>query len=187
MFKCIFCGHEFQGTQFVAARHFKQGKGCPQITDEALVDIHYNTNYKMDNKQLKRLQRCEKLHGAAPTMDADGGAGGEGQSGAAGEEDGGQGVDDAINVEGDAAQQRGEEPYTQRTGKGLVGESSGKRKEREGGGNVAPRKKMRQAAIKDVFSSQWLVDHKKKFLLLVYSHRSTSSAMMLGRSTRDTS
>ncbi|GBG82305.1 hypothetical protein CBR_g34589 [Chara braunii] len=42
MLKCVFCGHEFQGNQFVAARHFRQGKGCPEVTDEALVDIHYN-------------------------------------------------------------------------------------------------------------------------------------------------
>ncbi|GBG70801.1 hypothetical protein CBR_g8101 [Chara braunii] len=64
MLKCVFCGHEFQGNQFVAARHFRQGKGCPEVTDEALVDIHYNSEYKMSDKFLERIQRFEELHGA---------------------------------------------------------------------------------------------------------------------------
>ncbi|GBG77234.1 hypothetical protein CBR_g23562 [Chara braunii] len=148
MFKCVFCSHEFQGTQFVGARHFKQGKGCPQVTNEALVDIHFNTSYKMVNKQLERLQHYEELQGGAPAVAVDGGAGGDDKSGMVVEEDGGQEVDDMIDAEGDALQQEVEEPYTQRLGNAVVGESSGKRKEREGGGNAAPRKKMRQPAIK---------------------------------------
>ncbi|GBG87036.1 hypothetical protein CBR_g44493 [Chara braunii] len=63
MLKCVFCGHQFQGKQFVAGRHFRQGKGCPEVTDEALVDIHFNNDYKMSEKLLERIQRFEELHG----------------------------------------------------------------------------------------------------------------------------
>ncbi|GBG71290.1 hypothetical protein CBR_g8711 [Chara braunii] len=62
MLKCLFCGHEFQGNQYVAGRDFRQGKGCPTVTDEALVDIHYNNGYKLDGKILERMQRFEELH-----------------------------------------------------------------------------------------------------------------------------
>ncbi|GBG91144.1 hypothetical protein CBR_g52025 [Chara braunii] len=78
MLKCVFCGHEFQGNQFIAARHFRQGKGCPEVTDKALVDIQYNSEYKMSDKFLERVQRFKELHGAAPTVDPrqdEGGAG----------------------------------------------------------------------------------------------------------------
>ncbi|GBG83709.1 hypothetical protein CBR_g37510 [Chara braunii] len=69
MLKCVFCGHEFQGNQFVAGRHFWQGKGCLAVTDEALVDIDYNTDYKLDGKILERMRRFEELHGPEPAMD----------------------------------------------------------------------------------------------------------------------
>ncbi|GBG64421.1 hypothetical protein CBR_g44306 [Chara braunii] len=171
MINCVFCGHKFQRTQFVVARHFKQGKGCPQVTEEALVDIHYCTTYKMVDKQLERLHHYKELQGGAPAVAADGVAGGDGKSGVAVEEDEVQEVDDMIDAKGDAVQQEVEEPYTQRLGKAMVGESSRKRKEREGGGNVAQRKKMRQHAIKDVLASQWLMYHKKKFPPFVYNQQ----------------
>ncbi|GBG64498.1 hypothetical protein CBR_g45194 [Chara braunii] len=79
MLKCFFCGHEFQGNQFVAGRHFWQGKGCPKLTDEALVDIHYNTDYKLDGKILERMRRFEELHSPAPAMDPRRDEGGLGQ------------------------------------------------------------------------------------------------------------
>ncbi|GBG75203.1 hypothetical protein CBR_g19716 [Chara braunii] len=69
MLKCLFCGHEFQGNQFVSGRHFRQGKGCLTVTDEALVDIHYNTECKLDGKILERMRRFEELHGPAFAMD----------------------------------------------------------------------------------------------------------------------
>ncbi|GBG70716.1 hypothetical protein CBR_g8015 [Chara braunii] len=69
MLKCVFCGHEFQGNQFVAARHFRQGKGCPEVTNEALVDIYYNS---ADTAEAgpSAGKRKEREEGAQPTAAA---------------------------------------------------------------------------------------------------------------------
>ncbi|GBG77321.1 hypothetical protein CBR_g23651 [Chara braunii] len=66
MLKCVFCGHEFQGNQFVAARHFRQGKGCHEVTDEALVDIHYNSADTAEPGPSAG-KRKEREEGARPT------------------------------------------------------------------------------------------------------------------------
>ncbi|GBG62143.1 hypothetical protein CBR_g29342 [Chara braunii] len=146
MLKCIFCGHEFQGNQFVAARHFRQGKGCPEVTDEALVHIHYNSEYKMSDKFLERIQRFEELHGAAPAMDPRRDEGGEGE------------MRDAVGA--DTAE---------------AGASAGKRKEREEGDRptaaATTKKRMRQKTITESFTSKWQMEFKKKWLRFVYSQR----------------
>ncbi|GBG82174.1 hypothetical protein CBR_g34456 [Chara braunii] len=79
MLKCVFCGHEFQGNQFVAARHFSQGKECPEVTDEAVVGIHCNSEYKISDKFLQRIQQFEGLHSPTPAMDPRRDEGGEGE------------------------------------------------------------------------------------------------------------
>ncbi|GBG78507.1 hypothetical protein CBR_g27734 [Chara braunii] len=66
MLKCVFCGHEFQGNQFVAARHFREGKGCPEVTDEALVDIH-NNSADTAEPGPSAGKRKEREEGARPT------------------------------------------------------------------------------------------------------------------------
>ncbi|GBG77476.1 hypothetical protein CBR_g23924 [Chara braunii] len=96
MLKCLFCGHEFQGNQYVEAQHFRQGKGYLFVTDVALVDIHYNSDYKLEGKILDCMLRFEELHGLALAMDPrrdEGGAGGAGQE---------RGDEDVIDVEDEA-------------------------------------------------------------------------------------
>ncbi|GBG73483.1 hypothetical protein CBR_g16824 [Chara braunii] len=116
MLKCVFCGHEFQGNQFVAARHFRQGKGCPKVTDEALVDIHYNSEYKVSDKFLERIQRFEELHGAAPAMDPRQDEGGEGEMRDAGEQ---------IDVDDDVEEVARAGSSGKERGKGIVSEPGG--------------------------------------------------------------
>ncbi|GBG81859.1 hypothetical protein CBR_g34042 [Chara braunii] len=163
MLKCVLCGHEFQGNQFVAARHFRQGKGCPETTDEALVDIHYNSEYKMSEKFLERIQRFEELHGAAPAVDPQRDEGGEREMRDAGEQ---------INVDDD-------DEEVARAGAGAdtpeASASAGKRKEREEGDRLtaaaATQKRMRQNTITESFTSKWQMEFKKKWLRFVYSQR----------------
>ncbi|GBG63279.1 hypothetical protein CBR_g37365 [Chara braunii] len=195
MLKCVFCGHEFQGNQFVAVRHFRQGKGYPEVTDEALLDIHYNSEYKISDKFLERIQRFEELHGAAPAMDPRRDEGGEGEMRDAGEQ---------IDVDNDVKEvARGGSSGRER-GKGIVSEpggqqgqyfasahvsartragadtaeagaSAGKRKEREEGdrptATAAAQKRMRQNTITESFTSKWQMEFKKKWLRFVYSQR----------------
>ncbi|GBG80220.1 hypothetical protein CBR_g30587 [Chara braunii] len=116
MLKCVFCGHEFQGNQFVAARHFRQGKGCLEVTDEALVGIHYNSEYKMSEKFLERIQRFEELHGAAPVVDPQRDEGGEGEMRDAGEQ---------INVDDDDEEVARAGSSRRERGKGVVNEPGG--------------------------------------------------------------
>ncbi|GBG91709.1 hypothetical protein CBR_g53523 [Chara braunii] len=192
MLKCVFCGHEFQGNQFVAACHFRQGKGCPKVTDEALVDIHYNSEYKMSDKFLERIQRFEELHGAAPAMDPRRDEGGEGEMGEAEEQ---IDVDDDVEEvarAGSSGRERGKgvvsEPGGQQgqyfasayvsaltqAGADTVeaGPSAGKRKEREEGARpTAAQKRMRQNTITESFSSKWQMGFKKRWLRFVYSQR----------------
>ncbi|GBG74092.1 hypothetical protein CBR_g17803 [Chara braunii] len=179
MLKCIFCGHEFQGNQFVAARHFRQGKGCPEVTDEALVDIHYNSKYKMSDKFLERIQRFEKLHGEAPAMDPRRGEGGEGEMRDAGEQ---IDVDDDVEEvarAGSSGRERGKGIVSEPGGQqgqyfasahvsvrtrasadtAEVGASAGKRKDREEGDRptaaAASQKRMRQNTIIGSFTLKW--------------------------------
>ncbi|GBG66369.1 hypothetical protein CBR_g60020 [Chara braunii] len=188
MLNCVFCGHEFQGNQFVAARHFRQGKGCPKVTDEALVDIHYNSEYKMSDKFLERIQQFEELHSAAPAMDPRRDEGGEGEM-----RDSGEQIDVDNDVEevaraGSSGRERGKglvsEPGGQqgqyfasahvsaRTRAGAdtaeAGASAGKRKEREDGDRptaaAATQKRMRQNTITKSFTSKWQMEFKKKWL-----------------------
>ncbi|GBG83389.1 hypothetical protein CBR_g37103 [Chara braunii] len=195
MLKCLFCSHEFQGNQYVAARHFSQGKGCPSVTDEALVDIHYNSDYKMEGKILDRLLRFEELHGPTPAMDPcrdEGGAGGAGQD--RGEEE----VVGVDNVDDEGAESARPGPSTRDRGKGVVHEpwgqqarffrdahvsartqaqrdaedatiAVGNRKEREEGARPGGQNRLRQNTITDSYSSQWQMEFKKKFLRFVYS------------------
>ncbi|GBG67151.1 hypothetical protein CBR_g81576 [Chara braunii] len=195
MLKCVFCGHEFQGNQFVAARHFRQGKGCPEVTDEALVDIHYNSEYKMSDKFLQRIQQFAELHGPTPTMDPrrDEGGGGEMRD-----------AEEQIDMHGDVKEVARAGSSGRERGKGLViepggqqgqyfasahvsvrtragadtaeaGPSAGKRKEREEGARptAAPRtqKRLRQNTITESFSAKWQMEFKKKWLQFVYSQR----------------
>ncbi|GBG59471.1 hypothetical protein CBR_g38495 [Chara braunii] len=195
MLKCVFCGHEFQGNQFVAARHFRQGKGCPEVTDEALVDIHYNSEYKMSEKFLERIQRFEELHGAAPAVDTQRDEGGEGEMRDAGEQ---------INVDDDEEEVARAGSSRRERGKGVVSKpggqqgqyfasahvsvraragadtpeasaSAGKRKEREEGDRptaaAAAQNRMRQKTITKSFTSKWQMEFKKKWLRFVYSQR----------------
>ncbi|GBG65552.1 hypothetical protein CBR_g51435 [Chara braunii] len=192
MLKCVFCGHEFQGNLFVAARHFRQGKGCPEVTDEALVDIHYNSEYKMSDKFLERIQQFEELHGAAPATDLRRDKGGEGEMRDAKEQ---IDVDDDVEEgaqAGSSGRERGKgvvsEPGGQqgqyfasvhvsvRTRAGAdtaeAGPSAGKRKEREEGARpTTAQKRMRQNTITESFSSKWQMEFKKRWLQFVYSQR----------------
>ncbi|GBG61299.1 hypothetical protein CBR_g19832 [Chara braunii] len=194
MLKCVFCGHEFQGNQFVAARHFLQGKGCPEVTDDALVDIHYNSEYR-GNRILERIQRFEDLHGAAPAVDPQWDEGGEGEMRDEGEQ---------INVDDDDQEVAQAGSSRRERGKGVVSEprgqqgqyfalahvsvraragadtpeasaSTGKRKEREEGDRptaaAAAQKRMRQKTITESFTSKWQMVFKKKWLRFVYSQR----------------
>ncbi|GBG78470.1 hypothetical protein CBR_g26500 [Chara braunii] len=195
MLKCVFCGHEFQGNQFVAARHFRQGKGCPEVTDEALVDIHYNSEYKMSDKFLERIQQFEELHGAAPAMDPRRDKGGEGEMRDAGEQ---IDVDDDVKEvarvgsswrereKGIVSEPGGQQGLyfasahvSARTRAGAdtaeEGASAGKRKLREEGDRLtaaaASQKRMRQNTITESFTSKWQMEFKKKWLRFVYSQR----------------
>ncbi|GBG74292.1 hypothetical protein CBR_g18703 [Chara braunii] len=70
-----------------------RGKGVPSVIDEALVDIHYNSDNKLEGKILDRMLRLEELHGPTPPMDPrrdEGGAGGVGQE---------RGDEDVIDVD----------------------------------------------------------------------------------------
>ncbi|GBG79265.1 hypothetical protein CBR_g29417 [Chara braunii] len=116
MLKCVFCGHEFQGNQFVAARHFRQGKGCPEVTDEALVDIHYNSEYKMSDKFLERIQRFEELHGPTPAMDPQRDEGGEGET---------RDAEEQIDVHDDVEEVARAGSSGRERGKGVVSEPGG--------------------------------------------------------------
>ncbi|GBG70443.1 hypothetical protein CBR_g6571 [Chara braunii] len=116
MLKCIFCGHEFQGNQFVAARHFRQGKGCPEVTDEALVDIHYNSEYKMSDKFLQRIQQFEELHGPTPAMDPRRDEGGEGET---------RDAEEQIDVHDDVKEVARAGSSGRERGKGVVSEPGG--------------------------------------------------------------
>ncbi|GBG81269.1 hypothetical protein CBR_g31941 [Chara braunii] len=192
MLKCVFCGHEFQGNQFVASRHFRQGKGCPEVTDDALVDIHYNSDYKMSDKLLERIKRFEELHGPTPGMDLRRDEGGEGEIRDAGEQ---------IDVDGDVEEVARAWSSGRERGKGVVRESwgqqcqyfasahvsvrtragvdtaeedpsTGKRKEREEGARpTAAQKRLRQNTITESFSSKWQMEFKKRWLRFVYSER----------------
>ncbi|GBG63207.1 hypothetical protein CBR_g36975 [Chara braunii] len=192
MLKCVFCGHKFQGNQFVAGRHFRQGKGCPAVTDEALVDIHYNSDYKMSDKLLERIQRFEELHGPAPAMDSRRDEGGEGamreaeeridvdddveevaRAGSSGR-DRGKGV--ASEPGGQQVQYFASAHVSARARAGVdtdeVGPSTGKRKEREEGARpTAAQKRLRQNTITESFSSKWKMEFKKRWLRFVYSQR----------------
>ncbi|GBG77811.1 hypothetical protein CBR_g25742 [Chara braunii] len=180
MLKCVFCGQEFQENQYVAARHFRPGKGCPSVTDEALVDIHYNLDYKLEGKILYRVLRFEELHSPAPAMDSrmdEGGAGGAGQE--RGEEE----VVDVDNVENEGAEAAQPGPLTRDQRKSVVHEpwgqqgrffkyahvsartqahwdaedaaaAVGKRKEREEGVRPGGQKRPRQNTITESYSSQ---------------------------------
>ncbi|GBG59005.1 hypothetical protein CBR_g24353 [Chara braunii] len=195
MLKCIFCGHEFQGNQFVAARHFRQGKGCPEVTDEALVDIHYNSEYKMSDKFLQRIQQFEELHGPARAMDPRREEGGEGEMRDAEEPiDVHNDVEEVARV-GSSGSERGKgvvsEPGGQqgqyfvsthvsvRTRAGAdtaeAGPSAGKRKEREEGAQptaaATTQKRLRQNTITESFSSKWQMEFKKRWLQFVYTQR----------------
>ncbi|GBG77959.1 hypothetical protein CBR_g25889 [Chara braunii] len=190
--KC--CVYKYiRGNQFVAARHFRHGKGCPEVTDEALVDIHYNSEYKMSEKFLERIQRFEELHGAAPAVDPQRDEGGEGEMRDAGEQ---------INVDDDDEEVARAGSSRRERGKGVVNEpggqqgqyvasahvsvraragadtpeasaSAGKRKEREEGDRptaaAAAQKRMRQNTITESFTSKWQMEFKKKWLRFVYS------------------
>ncbi|GBG90906.1 hypothetical protein CBR_g51413 [Chara braunii] len=114
--KCVFCGHNFKGNQFVAARHFRQGKGCPKVTDEALVDIHCNSEYKMSDKFLERMQRFEELHGEAPAMDPRRDEGGEGEM---------RDEEEQIDVDDDAEEVARAGSSGRERGKGVVSETGG--------------------------------------------------------------
>ncbi|GBG67651.1 hypothetical protein CBR_g779 [Chara braunii] len=116
MLKCFCCSHDFQGNQLVAARHFRQGKGCPEVTDEALVDIHYNNEYKMSEKFLERIQRFEELHCAAPAVDPQWDEGGEGEMRDPGEQ---------INVDDDDEEVARAGSSRRERGKGVVSEPGG--------------------------------------------------------------
>ncbi|GBG88041.1 hypothetical protein CBR_g46411 [Chara braunii] len=188
MLKYVFCGHEFQGNQFVAARRFRRGKGCPEVTDEALVDIHYNSEYKMSDKFLERIQQFEELHGAAPATDPRRDEGGEGEMRDAEEQ---IDVDDEVEEvarAGSSGRERGKgvvsEPGGQqgqyfasahvsvctRAGADTAeaGPSAGKRKEREEGARpTTAQKRMRQNTITKSFTSKWQMEIKKKWLRFV--------------------
>ncbi|GBG77674.1 hypothetical protein CBR_g24120 [Chara braunii] len=157
------------GTHYVAARHFMQGStGDRWGTRRLPLKQHLQD---VESKQLERIDQYEELHGGAPPMDVGDAAGGEGALGAGGEEVAGHGVDDVVDVDDVAAQEHVQAPYTQWPGKAVVGESSGKRKERDAEGSAGARKRMRQPALKDVYASQWLVEHRKRFLRFVYSQQ----------------
>ncbi|GBG65462.1 hypothetical protein CBR_g51056 [Chara braunii] len=169
MLKCLFCGREFHGNQYVAGRHFKHGKGCPTVTDKALVDIHYNTDYKLDRNILERMPRFEELHGPAPAMDP------RRDEGELGEVRDDEDVVDMDSVVEEGA--RGGPSGTER-GKGVVhvgadeaGSPTGKRKEREEGVRPGAQKRLRQNTIKESYSSQWEMEFKKRFLRFAYSQR----------------
>ncbi|GBG82983.1 hypothetical protein CBR_g36509 [Chara braunii] len=192
MLKCVFCGHEFQGNQFVASRHCRQGKGCPEVTDEALVDMHFNSEYKMSDKFLQRIQLFEELHGPAPAMDPRWDEGGEGEMRDAKEQ-----IDVHDDVEevaraGSSGTEQGKGIVTEPRGQqgqyfvsahvsartranadtAEAGPSAGKRKEREEGARpTAAQKKMRQNTITESFSSKSQMKFKKKWLRFVYSQR----------------
>ncbi|GBG74136.1 hypothetical protein CBR_g17847 [Chara braunii] len=148
MLKCVFCGHEFQGNQFVAARHFRQGKGCPEVTDEALVDIHYNSEYKMSGKFQQQIQQFEELHSPVPAMDPRRDEGGEAEMRDAEEQ-----IDVHDNVEevaraGSSGRERG---------KGVVSEPGGSRAST-----------LRRRTCRLVHGQ---MEFKKKWLWFVYSQR----------------
>ncbi|GBG87024.1 hypothetical protein CBR_g44480 [Chara braunii] len=179
MLKCVFCGHEFQGNQFVAGRHFRRGKGCPAVTDKALVDIHYNSDYKMSYKLLERIQRFEELHGPAPAMDPRRDEGGEGEMRDAEERidmdddveevawAGSSGRDQGKGVVREPGGQQGQyfasAHVLARAQAGVdtdeVGPSTGNRKEREEGARpTATQKRLRQNTIMESFSSKWQME-----------------------------
>ncbi|GBG78021.1 hypothetical protein CBR_g25955 [Chara braunii] len=194
MLKCLFCGDEFQGNQYVAARHFRQGKGCPSVTDEALVDINYNSHYKLEGKILDHMLRFEELHGPTPAMDP------RLDEGGAGQERGDEEVVDVDNVKDEGARAARPGPSTRDQGKDVVHEpwgqqgrflqdahvsahtqvhryaedvaaAVGKRKEREEAARPGGQKRLRQNTITESYSSQWQMEFKKKFMRFVYSQR----------------
>ncbi|GBG88656.1 hypothetical protein CBR_g48187 [Chara braunii] len=163
MLKCLFYGHEFQGNQYMAARHFRQGKGCPSVTDKALVDINYNSNYKLEGKILDRMLQFEELHGPTPVMDPrrdEGGAGGAGQ------ERGDEEVVDVDNVEDEGCARVGSQAHVDVED---AAAAVGKRKEREEAARPGGQKRLRQNTIMESYSSKWQMEFKNKFLRFVYS------------------
>ncbi|GBG79662.1 hypothetical protein CBR_g29810 [Chara braunii] len=168
MLKCVFCGHEFQGNQFVAARHFRQGKGCPEVTDKALVDIHYNSEYKMSDKFLQRIQQFEEFHGPTPAMDPRRDEGGQGEM---------RDAEKQIDVQQSQYFASAHVSVGTRAGADTAeaGPSAGKRKEREEGvrptAAAAAQKRLWQNTITESFSSKWQMEFKKKWLRFVHSQR----------------
>ncbi|GBG87502.1 hypothetical protein CBR_g45561 [Chara braunii] len=192
MMKCIFCGHEFQGNQFVAGRHFRQGKGYPSVTDEALVDIHYNTDYKLEGRILEQMQRFEELHGPVPAIDPRRDEGGAEEM---------RGDEERIDVDDVVEEVVRELPPRRDLGKGIVtelggqqgqffknshvsartranvdtnesGSSTGKRRETEKGARPqVTKKRLRQQPITESFSLQWQMEFRKRCLRFVYSQR----------------
>ncbi|GBG66632.1 hypothetical protein CBR_g66768 [Chara braunii] len=180
MLRCVFCGNEWQGNRHGAARHFRSVKGCSQVTNEALMEMHYTSGYAFEGKWLERIHKYEELHG--PWVDERRTGGGRAQARAASNAPVGarQHGNDVVDLDGDGedcgdagVEGEVEAAYSQRPGKLPVGEggsNSGKRK-RVVGATMQHRKKMRQSAIKEVFGSDWAAQHRKLWLLFVYSNQ----------------
>ncbi|GBG90164.1 hypothetical protein CBR_g50258 [Chara braunii] len=74
MLRCIFCANEWQGNRHGVTRHFRSVKGCSQVTDEALMDMHYTSGYAFEGKWLERIRKYEELRSAwADERGTDGG------------------------------------------------------------------------------------------------------------------
>ncbi|GBG90858.1 hypothetical protein CBR_g51364 [Chara braunii] len=180
MLRCMFCGNDWQGNRHGAARHFRSVKGCSQVTDEALMEMHYTSGYAFEGKWLELIHQYEELHG--PWVDERRTNGGQAQARATSNAAVGarQQDDDVVDLDGEgedcgAAGVEGEveAAYSQRLGKLPIdegGSNSGKRKDVVGA-TMQQGKKMRQPTIKEVFGSDWDAQHRKLWLRFVYNNQ----------------
>ncbi|GBG68551.1 hypothetical protein CBR_g3095 [Chara braunii] len=180
MLRCVFCGNEWQGNRHGAARHFRSVKGCSHVTDEALMEMHYTSGYAFEGKWLERIHKYEELHG--PWVDEGRTGGGQAQTRATSNAPvrARQQGDDVVDLDGEgedcgAAGVKGEveAAYSQPSGKLPVregGSNSGKRKGVVGV-TMEQGKKMRQPGIKEVFGSDWAVQHRKLWLHFMYNNQ----------------
>ncbi|GBG76040.1 hypothetical protein CBR_g21280 [Chara braunii] len=101
MLRCVFCGNEWQGNRHGPARLFRSVKGCSQVTDEALMEMHYTSGYAFEGKWLERICKYEELHG--PWVDERRTGGGQAQAWAASNAPVGarQQGDDVIDLDGE--------------------------------------------------------------------------------------
>ncbi|GBG66354.1 hypothetical protein CBR_g60005 [Chara braunii] len=180
MRRCVFCRNEWQGNRHGAARHFRSVKGCSQVTNEALMDMHYTSGYAFEGGWLERIRKYEELHG--PWVDERRTGGGLAQVRVASNAPVGarQQGNDVIDLDGEGedcgaggVEGEVEALYSQGPDKLPDGEGCSNLGKRKGvvGATLQQGKKMRQSAIKEVFGFDWVAQHRKLWLRFVYNNQ----------------